>query len=153
MPVLTYSESIFVACAPDDLYAMVSDITRMGEWSPICTGGWWDEGGGPAVGAYFTGRNETPSRTWETRSQVSVADPGRAFAFLVNHGSVRWGYTFEATDGGTTLTEHWEFLPAGLERFAERYGDDAPTQIAERSRDAVHGIPVTLAAIKAAAER
>ena len=33
---------------------------------------------GPVVGAWFTGRNETAERTLETRSQVVVADPGRA---------------------------------------------------------------------------
>ena len=23
---------------------MVSDVTRMGEWSPVCKACWWDEG-------------------------------------------------------------------------------------------------------------
>ena len=57
MDSLTHSGSVIVACPPDELYAMVSDITRMGEWSPICRECWWDDGGGPRVGAWFTGRN------------------------------------------------------------------------------------------------
>ena len=48
----------------------------MGEWSPICRACWWDEGAGPEAGAWFTGRNETPERTWETRCQVVAADAG-----------------------------------------------------------------------------
>ena len=64
---LKMSESISVAVTPDELYALVSDVTRMGEWSPICRACWWDEGAGPQVGAWFTGRNETAERTWETR--------------------------------------------------------------------------------------
>jgi len=32
---LRYSESVVVARSPEDLYDMVSDVTRMGEWSPV----------------------------------------------------------------------------------------------------------------------
>ncbi len=90
------SESISVAATPDELYALVSDVTRMGEWSPVCRACWWDEGDGPTVGSWFTGRNETAERTWETRSQVVAADPGRRFAWQVNNGWVHWEYTFAA---------------------------------------------------------
>jgi hypothetical protein len=152
MPDLRYSESLFVARSPDALYDMVSDVTRMGEWSPICRACWWDEGNGPWPGGWFTGRNETPERVWETRSQVVAAERGREFAFVVGEGWVRWGYTFAAADGGTLLTESWEFLPAGIARFHERFGPDAEAQIADRTAAARRGIPVTLAAIKAAAE-
>jgi len=149
---LTHSDSVIVARSPDELYAMVSDVTRMGEWSPICKACWWDEGEGPRVGAWFTGRNELPERTWETRSEVVAADPGREFAFVVLGTIARWGYTFVPVDGGTELTESWEFLPGGLEFFEERFGDDAPAQIADRVEKARTGIPQTLAAIKRAAE-
>ena len=152
MSSLQHSESIVVARSPETLYDMVSDVTRMGEWSPVCKACWWDDGEGPRVGAWFTGRNELPERTWETRSQVVAADRGREFAFEVNSGWVRWGYTFTAVDSGTQVTESWEFLPAGINGFHGRYGDDAPAQIANRTDAAHRGIPVTLAAIKKAAE-
>jgi hypothetical protein len=64
----------------------------------------------------------------------------------------RWGYGFRAVDGGTELTESWEFNPAGEPAFAERFGDDAEHQIEIRHQLAVNGIPETLAAIKHAAE-
>lgn len=146
------SESIHVAVDPGRLYEMVSDVTRMGEWSPICRACWWDEGGGPRVGAWFTGRNETPERTWETRSQVVAADPGREFAWEVNDGWVYWGYRLEPVDGGTRLTESWELLPKGVNGFRERFGATADAEIDKRREAARTGIPVTLAAIKAAAE-
>ena len=152
MSSLRYSESVVVARSPDDLYDMVSDVTRMGEWSPVCKACWWDEGDEPRPGAWFTGRNELPERTWETRSQVVVADRGREFAFLVGGAWVRWGYAFAAVDGGTRVTESWEFLPAGITRFHDRFGGDAEAQIANRTEAAHRGIPVTLAALKKAAE-
>lgn len=147
-----YSDSIFIARPSTEVYDLVSDITRTGEWSPICTACWWDEGAGAQVGAWFTGHNETPDRTWETRSQVVAAERGVEFAWLVGGAWVRWGYRFEAAEGGTTLTETWDFLPAGVERFHARYADDALTQMAERRQAAHDGIPVTLAAIKRVAE-
>lgn len=141
-----------MAVPPDELYALVSDVTRMGEFSPICKTCWWDDGAGPAVGAWFTGRNEAGGRTWETRSQVVAADPGRKFAWEVNNGWVYWGYTFEPEGEGTRLTEWWEFLSAGIEGFRGHFGESADDEIAARSEAARTGIPATLAAIKAAAE-
>ena len=149
---LRYSESVVVARSPEALYDMVSDVTRMGEWSPVCKACWWDEGDGPRPGAWFTGRNELPERTWETRSRVVAADRGREFAFVVRGSWVRWGYTFTPVEGGTQVTESWEFLPAGIERFYNRFGEDAEAQIADRTEGARRGIPVTLAALKQAAE-
>ena len=152
MTELTRSDSVFVAVSPDELYALVSDVTRTGEWSPVCKACWWDEGDGPRVGAWFTGRNETPERTWETRSQVVAADPGREFAWEVNQGWVHWGYSLQPEEGGTRLTESWEFLPEGLAGFRERYADAADAEIEKRSEAARTGIPATLAAIKKSAE-
>jgi hypothetical protein len=170
-----FSDSVVVARPADQVYAMVSDVTRMGAWSPICKACWWDEGVGPEVGAWFTGRNETPesrneatgeiiaARTWETRSQVVAADPGREFAWEVNNGWVRWGFTLEPAPAGkseataeadqsTLLTQNWCFLPKGIAGFHERFGQRADDEIVARTAAAKSGIPVTLAAIKAAAE-
>jgi Polyketide cyclase / dehydrase and lipid transport len=56
------SRSVVVAAGPEQLYDMVADITRMGEWSPACTGGAWDEGAGARVGSWFTGTRAGSSR-------------------------------------------------------------------------------------------
>lgn len=152
MTELRYAESVIVGRSPEFLYDMVSDITRMGEWSPVCTGCWWDDGEGPRAGAWFTGRNQTRERTWETRSKVLAAERGREFAFAVLGSWARWRYAFAPVEGGTEVTESWEFLPDGIAGFHQRYGDEAETEIAKRAGAARTGIPATLAAIKKAAE-
>lgn len=150
---LTYSDSIRIDADPQTVYATVSDVTRTGEWSPICRECWWDEGDGPRVGAWFTGRNVTPDRDWRTRSQVTIADEGAAFGWSVGPGVVFWTYTIEESGEGALLTETWEFPAAGREFFAAKYGDDAEAQIADREAAARSGIPETLAAIKRVIEQ
>ena len=148
-----YQESVTVVAPAEALYDMVSDITRTGEWSPVCTSCWWDEGAQAGqVGAWFTGHNELPDRTWETRSEVAVAERGREFAWVVGGSFVRWGFTLVPAGPVTTLTESWESLPAGLAMFEEKFGDQANAQIAVRTQQALVGIPKTLAAVKRIAE-
>ena len=146
------SDSIDVAASPVEVWDVVSDVTRTGEWSPICVRCAWDEGEGPSVGAHFTGFNVKPDREWQTRNEVVAAERGRVFAWEVAGGLVRWGYEMAPHGGGTRLTETWEFRPVGREAFRERYGDDADREIAIRLADARSGIPATLAAVKAVIE-
>jgi Polyketide cyclase / dehydrase and lipid transport len=148
----TFSDSVVIARPPEAVYDIVADVTRMGEFSPQCRVCWWDDGCGPEPGSWFTGRNEIPGRTWETRSVVVAAERGREFTWLVGGSYVRWSYRFEAVPEGTELTETWEYLPDGIQLMHSRYPDDPEAQIEFRARAAREGIPVTLAAIKKAAE-
>jgi hypothetical protein len=145
-------DSVVIARRPEEVYDLVSDVTRMGGWSPVCKACWWDEGESARVGAWFTGRNELPERTWETRSEVVVADRGREFAFVVAATGTRWGYRFSAVEDGTLVTESWDFPASAVAVFEERFGDDAEAQITARGELARTGIPATLAAIKNTAE-
>ena len=151
---LSVTGSVTIARPPGQVWAVVSDVRRHGEWSPVCTGCTWDEGDGPVVGARFTGTNSADGRTWETRSVVVAAEPGVEFAWQVNEDWVRWGFTTEVADGdpgSTVLTESWEFLPAGLAGFRAR-GPKGEESIRVRARQAHDGVPVTLAAVKAVVE-
>jgi hypothetical protein len=152
MDALTHFDSIVIARPPEEVYDMVSDVTRMGEWSPVCKACWWEEGDGPREGAIFTGRNETPERTWEMKNKVMAADRGKEFAWEVQGTHTRWGYKFEPVDGGTEVTERWELPAEGVAFFEDRFGPDAAPQISAREEAAITGMKETLAAIKRAAE-
>jgi len=148
-----HRESLNVEASAETLYDLVSDITRTGEWSPVCTSCWWDDAAEAGrVGAWFTGRNELVNRTWETRCEVVAAERGHEFAWVVGGSFVRWGFTLVPAERGTTLTESWEFLPGGIAMFEEKFGDEAHVQIVDRTQQALDGIPRTLAAIKRTAE-
>ncbi len=146
------AQTVHVAAPPDAVYDLVTDITRTGEWSPICEAAWWDDGAGPRAGAWFSGRNRTGDTVWQTRSLVDVAERPREFAWLVGGGFVRWSYTLAAAERGTDLTETWQFRPEGVQMFHDRFGAGAHDRIALRVGQASAGIPDSLAAIKRIAE-
>jgi len=103
-----------IGAPPEELYAMVSDLERMGEWSPENEGGDWLDGVMPArPGARFRGRNRHGKKSWTTIATVVEADPGRRYAFRVTSGPVKvadWGYSFEPASMGCRVTESWRDL-------------------------------------------
>ncbi len=93
------------------VWAMVADVTRMGEWSPENDGAVWRKGATAAVpGATFVGTNSQGRRSWETTCTIVEAEPGRVLSFRVKAVGMkvaRWTYRFEPTDGGCRVTEEW----------------------------------------------
>ncbi len=95
---------------PEQLYAMVADVTRMGEWSPETTScRWLGDASGPQVGARFVGVNKASWHVWATVCRVTDATPGRRFAFDVALGLpvANWAYRFEPVEGGTRVVQTW----------------------------------------------
>ena len=152
MPTATTGEArIEIDAAPRAVYELVSDITRMGEWSPECYRCEWLGGATTAaVGAKFRGHNRLGKVRWTTDAIVTTADPGQQFAFTTLHKDGReetvWRYQFRQIGGGTEVIESYQFLwcPIG-NRIAE-----VPIP---RNKQLRRGIQQTLERIKAAAEQ
>ncbi len=106
--------SVRVEAPPDKVYELVSDVTRMGEWSPETTSADWVGGAtGPEVGAKFKGRNRHGLARWSTTPRVTAADPGREFGFTttwLGKDNTRWTYRFEPDGAGTQVTESFELM-------------------------------------------
>ena len=114
-----------IAASPEAVYAALSDVTRMGEWSEECHSCEWHEGfDGPAVGAVFDGHNRNGDREWTTQCTVIEADPGRAFAFecsMMDFHYATWGYRIEPTAEGCRVTEWTDDLrPESVLEFSQQ---------------------------------
>lgn len=100
-----------IAAPPQRVWELVSDMTRMGEWSPEATGGKWLKGAtGPAAGARFRGTNKAGWQRWSTTCTVTECVPGERFTFAVTAGPAKvatWSYDIEPTDSGSRVTESW----------------------------------------------
>lgn len=125
---MTYEmqDSIVVPSTPDEVYALISDVTRTGEWSQQCLRCEWDSEQ-RGVGARFTGFNRTPEREWQTTSEVIAATPGEHFALSVGPGRAQWGYRLRpAAGGGTELTEYTLTPPRTSKRCSPNATATAP---------------------------
>lgn len=140
--------SVEIDAPPEVVFDLVSDVSRMGEWSPECTScEWLDEAG--QVGSRFRGHNRRGLARWSTTAQVLVADRPRTFTFATLHRdevATRWTYRLEG-DRRTLLTESFDAvatprLIGSVERLFVRH----------RQEQLEAGIARTLEAIKAAAE-
>lgn len=143
MPEISVERTIAADAAT--LWGMVSDITRMGEWSPEARAGEWLGGAtGPSVGAKFKGRNRNGRRKWTTKCTVSECRPGEAFAFDVAIGPISaasWKYNFEEVEGGTLVAEIFDDRRSGWMETVGRFA----TGVADRTAHNRNSMTETLA--------
>jgi uncharacterized protein YndB with AHSA1/START domain len=138
-----------IAAPPEVVYAAISDVTRMGEWSEECYSCKWHEGfDGPVVGATFDGHNRHGEHEWTTQGKVIEALRGQAFAFecsMMDFHYSTWGYDIEPTETGCRVTEWNEDLrPDSAMEFSKKVSgvDDR----AARNRQTMSGTLERLAA-------
>jgi len=106
------SVTLHMVAPPEKVWDLVSDVTRIGRYSPETFEATWIDGAtGPAVGARFRGhvkRNEKGPTYWTTCT-VLVSEPGREFTFGVGNKPDKplstWGYTMVPAGDGTDVTE------------------------------------------------
>ena len=134
-----------------DVFAAISDVTRMGEWSPECVAGRWvPPATGPAVDAVFEGDNvaavgPVTLKKWTTSSKVTACEPGSVFEFVAE-GYTTWRYELTENDGSTSVSESFSFAPyEGWQRFAY-------STLMRRERSMVKGMEKTLARMKGSLE-
>lgn len=134
---------------------MISDVTRMGEWSPACYRCEWVKGAnGPEPGSRFKGYNRDRGARWWTECEITASEPGKVFEFRTVDGlfsvgyrgkeMTRWRYELEPDGLGTKVTESFELvaLPPLLR----------PVAFVLNRQDRKAGIRTTLERLKTAAE-
>lgn len=151
--------SVFIDAPPERVYELVSDVGRMGEYSPECVGAEWAPGNdGPVVGAVFNGTNSRATNQWTTPNTVIAATPGEEFAWVVGTMDFRvttWRYVFAPDGDGTRVTESFElgseevgFTSTVLEAPPEERG----ALVEARRAQLVEDMKETLARLKGVAE-
>jgi hypothetical protein len=145
--VMNGSERVVVGVPPDAAYAALTDVTRMGEWSPENSGAEWVDGDPGTIGATFR--------------DVTEADAPHRFAFRVavpGEEGTTWRFTFEPDPVGTAVTEsfEWRWTPVPDEGFRGWVGrlplGEAAQTVARREQHLRGALGTTLAAFKRAME-
>lgn len=142
-----------MAAAPLAVWAVVSDVTRIGELSPeTFEAEWLDGATGPSLGATFRGhvrRSGTGVRYWTT-CRVTACEPGRSFGFDVQGPGGRvlnsWAYEIVPDGAGSSVTESFRLRDGAPQRFYWRLAG------ARRTAVNVRGMTQTLNRVKAIVE-
>jgi hypothetical protein len=106
------SVTVHMAATPEAVWDLVSDVTKIGRYSPeTFEAEWLDGATGPALGARFRGhvkRNQKGPIYWTT-CIVTACEPGREFAFGVGPSAEKalnvWSYRIEPAADGVDVTE------------------------------------------------
>jgi uncharacterized protein YndB with AHSA1/START domain len=117
------SVTVHMSASPEKIWDLVSDVTKIGRYSPeTFEAEWLDGATGPAVGARFRGhvkRNGIGPIYWTT-CVVNACEPGREFSFGVGSADKPmnvWGYHLEPAGDGTDVTESFALAPMLLLRL------------------------------------
>jgi len=151
------SATVQVDAPPERVWALVSDITNTGRFSPeTFEAEWIDSATGPAVGARFRGHVRRTGLlaklgvAYWTKCTVTASEPGREFAFVVGtpeRSMITWSYRFEPDgSGGTNVTESYA--------LADNAAAHGYWKVAGKGRAKVNadGMRDTLERVKAVAE-
>ena len=138
----------FIAADPDSIWDMISDVTRMGQWSPECYRAMWLTSR-RGKGALFLGLNKDRGLRWPSPAIVTESERGKVFAFRAASG-VLWRYRLTAENGGCLLVEErstsgeFRYVKAAYRLFLGGY---------DRRMDVLRaGMQRTVERIRAAAE-
>lgn len=144
-----------INASPAAVYAALTDITRMGEWSPENYTNEWKDGATHAeVGARWVGYNRNGEFEWTTEARVAELIENERFYFdclapaFDDFHFASWGYDIEATETGCRVTEHWQ----DLRPEAAKPGGEKISGVADRDGHNQSGMEATLAALARAFE-
>jgi Polyketide cyclase / dehydrase and lipid transport len=151
--------SVEVTCAPMAAWQLVTDIVRIGEFSPECADARWIDGATfPAEGARFEGTNRVVNENhdseyiWIRPCTVIVAQSPEEFAYAVGDRSdgspaAVWDFRIAATATGCRVTQQFRHLPhglSGLRLLADAQPTRAETIVGDRVTELTDGMHRTL---------
>lgn len=145
------SASIDIDAPPEAVWALISDPTRMPEWSPQCRK-MIVRGKAPVgVGTTTVNINRRGPLFWPTRSKVKEFEPNRRFAFRIAENGTIWSFDLEPTATGTKVTES-RHAPNGVSSVSNFLTQHVLGGTDDFEAELELGIRQTLARIKTAAE-
>ncbi|PXX65166.1 uncharacterized protein YndB with AHSA1/START domain [Nocardia tenerifensis] len=141
--------TIDIAAPPERVWAVVSDLGRMPEFSPQCVR--MLPLGTPKAGTWVLNLNRDGKKYWPTTARIVRFEPNHAFAFKINENRSIWSYTLEPTETGTRLIERRD-VANGITWFSRKSIDAALGGEGPFEEALVRGMNETLGKIKAAVE-
>jgi len=143
--------STTIAASPAQVWALVTDVRRMAEWSPQVRRT-FVVGGPLRLGTRFVNINQDGWKHWPTSAKVVRFSPHTDFAFRITENRTIWSFSLAPTeDGGTEVTQRRE-TPDGIAPISGALVRVALGGQQKFRADLVAGMQETLARMKAELE-
>ena len=142
--------TIEIAAPPERVWAVLSDLKRMPEFSPNTLR--MIPLGTPRAGTWTVNFNRDGRHFYPTTSRIVRFEPNRAFAFRMNENGTIWSYTLEPTESGTRVVERRD-IPNGVRKPVRVMIDKFLGGEQRFETNLTDGMNATLERIKAAAEK
>ena len=143
--------SIDIAATPEKVWSVISDLRRMGEWSPQCKK-MIVFGGEVKQGARTLNINRKGALVWPTNAKVVTFEPNREIAFKITENRTVWSYTIEPQADGVRVTEKRTAAGGQTSKLSSFLVDKVLGGEQDFEAELNEGIRETLGKIKRAAE-
>ena len=140
-----------IAASPAEVWAVLSDLRRMPEWSPELVRMLPLKRGGLRVGQWYLGINRRGAVVWPTRSIVVTLEPGEAIAWDTTSSGARWIYELTPEGEGTRVV-HRRPVTARLTRTSALFAGALLGGAEGHADELEEGMARTLERLKASVE-
>jgi hypothetical protein len=112
----TGSVEVSSTATPQAVWTVLTDVTRLGEWSHESRDGQWLDGAdGPAVGARFRARNRSGRTRWTRTCEVTTSRTGAEFGWRTlptrrYRDSTSWRVDLVPVEHGTRIVQSFQVL-------------------------------------------
>ncbi|HEY9314767.1 SRPBCC family protein [Williamsia sp.] len=97
-----------IKASAEQVWKVVSDLKRMGEWSPQCRKIIVRGGGPVTLGTKTINVNKRGLLVWPTTAKVVRFEPNKEIAYKIAENGTVWSFTITPADDGVKLTERRE---------------------------------------------
>lgn len=144
------AEAIVLA-PPEKVWELLTDFSRMPQWSPELMRMVPLKRGGLRVGQWYLGINRRKAVVWPSRSVVAAVDPGRRLVWDTKSSGAQWVWELEEVENGTRVV-HRRPVPGAVTRMSKAFAPVFLGGSAEHADELEQGMARTVAGLKAAAE-
>lgn len=141
-----------VAAPPAEVWALLTDFSRMPDWSPELVRMVPLKRGGLRVGQWYLGINRRRAVVWPSRNVVALLEPGRQVAWDTTTSGARWIWELEPAAGGTRVV-HRRPVPRRTTRVSRLFAPIALGGNAGHADELEAGMAQTVARLREAVER
>ena len=141
-----------VQAPPERVWELLTDFSRMPEWSPELVRMLPMKRGGLRNGQWYLGINRRKAVVWPSRSVVAAVEAGRRLVWDTKSSGAQWIWELEPADGGATRVVHRRPVPKAVTLLSRSFAPVFLGGNAGHADELEQGMARTVAGLKAAAE-